>query len=244
MVDPVSAGVIVVAHGFWKVVDWAGKFVTHNVGIYGATEAGKTTLDQQLMTEGYVEPLDERHRTHHKKKWLSKHYHLPSSTTKRVRSEGLSKTLVSRDIGGHTQYMPMWIQDMYKRRIETLVIVIDHRHLEDRNNTDNQVAVGYIVDYLVKGKKPRGIGLISRFRARRWRPKRILILANKADLWLDEDGYSQWERGLISEHVIFEPFKESLYQLQKLHIPVRVEAMSATVGWNVEDALMRGFNDL
>ena len=62
--DPVSAGVIVVAHGFWKVVDWAGKFVTHNVGIYGATEAGKTTLDQQLMTEGYVEPLDERHRTH------------------------------------------------------------------------------------------------------------------------------------------------------------------------------------
>ena len=72
MVDPVSAGVIVVAHGFWKVVDWAGKFVTHNVGIYGATEAGKTTLDQQLMTEGYVEPLDERHRTHHKKKWLSK----------------------------------------------------------------------------------------------------------------------------------------------------------------------------
>ncbi|BCV02767.1 MAG: hypothetical protein CM15mV57_380 [uncultured marine virus] len=67
MVDPVSAGVIVVAHGFWKVVDWAGKFVTHNVGIYGATEAGKTTLDQQLMTEGYVEPLDERHRTHHKR---------------------------------------------------------------------------------------------------------------------------------------------------------------------------------
>ena len=78
MVDPVSAGVIVVAHGFWKVVDWAGKFVTHNVGIYGATEAGKTTLDQQLMTEGYVEPLDERHRTHHKKKWLSKHYQMPS----------------------------------------------------------------------------------------------------------------------------------------------------------------------
>ena len=70
MVDPVSAGVIVVAHGFWKVIDWAGKFVTHSVGIYGATEAGKTTLDQQLMTEGYVEPLDERHRTHHKKKWL------------------------------------------------------------------------------------------------------------------------------------------------------------------------------
>ena len=133
---------------------------------------------------------------------------------------------------------------MYTRSITTLVIVIDHRHMEDRNNTDNQVAVGYIIDYLVNGKRPRGIGLISRFKARKWRPKRILILANKADQWLDEDGYSQWERGLISEHPIFEPFKESLYQLQKLHIPVRVDAVSATVGWNVEDALMRGFNDL
>ena len=59
MVDPVSAGVIVAAHGFWKVLDWAGKFVTHNVGVYGASEAGKTTMDQQLMTEGYVAPLGE-----------------------------------------------------------------------------------------------------------------------------------------------------------------------------------------
>ena len=169
---------------------------------------------------------------------------MPTTTAKRVRSEGISKTLISRDIGGHTQYMPMWIQDMYKRRVQTLVIVIDHRHLLDRNNTDNQLAVGYIVEYLLNGKKPRGIGLLSRFKARKWKPKRILIVANKADLWLDEDGYSQWERGLISEHEIFGPFKESLYQLQKLHIPVRVDAMSATVGWNVEDALMRGFNDL
>ena len=88
--------------------------------------------------------------------------------------------------------------------------------------------------------KAKGIGLISRFRSRKWKPKRILIVANKADLWLDEEGYSQWERGLVSEHEIFQPFKESLYQLQKLHIPVRVDAMSATVGWNVEDALMRG----
>jgi hypothetical protein len=238
MVDPMSAGVIVVAHGFWKVLDWAGRFVTHNVGMYGATEAGKTTLDQQLMTEGYVKPLEQGDRTHHKKRWLSKHYKMPPTEPKRIKSEGMSKTLVSSDIGGHTQYMPMWIQDMYKRRIKTLVIIIDHRHLEDSYNTENQVAVGYIVDYLMKGKRPKGIGLLARFRARNWRPKRILILANKADLWLDE------ERGLISEHQVFEPFKENLYQLQKLHIPVRVDAISATVGWNVDHALMRGFNDL
>lgn len=244
MVDPVSAGVIVVAHGFWKAVDFFGKYVTHNVGVYGCSEAGKTTLDRQLMTEGYVEPLDERGRTHHKKKFLSKHYHMPPAEPKRVRSEGLSKTVVSRDIGGHTQYMPMWLQDMYKRKVETLVIVIDHRHLLDRNNTDNQVAVGYILDHLKTGKAPKGIGLVKRIRRKHWKPKRILILANKADLWLDEDGYSQWERGLISEHPIFVPFRQYLFDLQRLHIPVRVDAISASVGWNVEDALMRGFNDL
>jgi len=97
---------------------------------------------------------------------------------------------------------------------------------------------------LKRGKAPKGIGLLARFRSRHWRPKRILILANKADMWLDEDGYSQWERGLVSEHPIFAPFREYLFDLQRLHIPVRVDAISATVGWNVEDALMRGFNDL
>ena len=61
--------------------------------------------------------------------------------------------------------MPMWIQDMYKRRIQTLVIVIDHRHLTDRNNTDNQLAVSAITDYLLNGKRPKGIGLIARFKA-------------------------------------------------------------------------------
>lgn len=244
LVDPMSAGLIIVAHGFWKVTDYFGKFVTHNVGVYGCSEAGKTTLDRQLMTEGYVAPLDDNDRTHHNKKFLSKHYKMPSKSPKRIRSEGLHKTIVTRDIGGHQQYMPMWLQDMYKRRVNTLVVVIDHRHLVDRNNTDNQLAVGYIVNYLKKGKVPKGIGLLARFRARHWRPKRILILANKADMWLDEEGYSQWERGLVSEHPIFAPFREYLFDLQRLHIPVRVDAISASVGWNVEDALMRGFNDL
>ena len=225
-------------------MDYFGRFITHSIGVYGCSEAGKTTLDRQLMTEGYVAPLDEDDRTHHSKKFLSKHYQQPDKTPKRIRSEGLSKTIVTRDIGGHTQYMPMWVQDMYKRRIETLVIIIDDRHLQDRNNTENQLAVGYIVDYLKHGKAPKGVGIIARFRSRHWKPRRILILANKADLWLDELGYSQWERGLISEHPIFAPFREYLFDLQRLHIPVRVDAVSAAVGWNVEEALMKGFNDL
>ena len=121
---------------------------------------------------------------------------MPEKTIHRVRSEGLAKTIVSRDIGGHKEYFPMWLRDMYQRRIKTLIIMIDHRHLVNPDDTSNQLAFGYIVESLMSGKRPRGLGFIKRFKARNWRPSRIIVLANKADVWLDEDGYSQWERGL------------------------------------------------
>lgn len=244
VVDPVSTSAIVVAHGFWRFFDAAGKYVSHNVGVYGFTETGKSTLDRQLMTEGKVRPLGEMDRTHHKKKWLTGHHKMPEKQIHRVRSEGLAKTIVSRDIGGHKEYFPMWLRDMYQRRIKTLIIMIDHRHLVNPDDTSNQLAFGYIVESLMSGKRPRGLGFIKRFKARNWRPSRIIVLANKADVWLDEDGYSQWERGLISEHPIFAPFKEHLYQLQELRIPTRVDAVSASTPWNVEDAIMKGMSDL
>jgi hypothetical protein len=196
------------------------------------------------MTEGQVRPIPDHERTHHKKKWLSKHHKLPDSSVRRVKSDGLHKTIISRDIGGHEKYFPMWIRDMYQRRIKTLIIMIDHRHLEDTDNISNQLALGYIIESIASRRRPRGIGWLKRWRSRNWRPNRIIILANKADLWMDEESYSQWERGLISEHPIFEPFREHLYTLQELAIPTRVDAVSAAVGWNVEDAIMKGMNDL
>ena len=70
VVDPVSTSAIVVAHGFWRFFDAAGKYVSHNVGVYGFSETGKSTLDRQLMTEGKVRPLGEHDRT----KRGEKHY--------------------------------------------------------------------------------------------------------------------------------------------------------------------------
>ena len=242
--DPLTTAGIVVAHGFWRIFDKTGAYVSHNIGVYGFTETGKTTLDSQLMTEGKVRPLGEGERTHHKKKLLSRHHKMPPNQVRRVRSDGLQKTIISRDIGGHKEYFPMWLRDMYERKIKTLIIMIDHRHITNPDDTSNQLAFGYIVESLANGKRPRGLGWIKRFRARKWRPRRIIVLANKADIWLDEEGYSQWERGLISEHPVFQPFKEHLYTLQELAIPTRVDAVSAMLGWNVEDAIMKGMSDL
>ena len=233
-----------VAHGIWSFLSRLGQYIHHNVGVYGPTQSGKTTLDKQLMTEGYVRPLDEKDRTHHKKKFLRSSYRMPNKTAKRVKSSGLKRTLVTRDIGGHQQYFPLWLRDMYARRVETLIILIDHRHILDNRNTDNQVAVGYVVEAMKGRYRPKGLGLWKWFRSRRWRPKRIIIIANKADQWMNEESYSQWERGLIAEHEIFEPFRDYLYQLQEMHIPVRVDAMAASLGWNVEDAVMKGMKDL
>ena len=91
MVEPASAAAIVVAHGFWRFTDIFGRYITHNIGVYGFSETGKSTLDRQLMTEGHVRPLGEYDRTHHKKKWLSKHHRMPLRAVRRVRSDGMSK---------------------------------------------------------------------------------------------------------------------------------------------------------
>ena len=146
-----ATGAIVIAHGIWNLLSRLGQYIQHNVGVYGPTESGKTTLDKQLMTEGYVRPLEDKDRTHHKKGWLSGKFKMPKTTAKRVKSNGLTRTFVTRDIGGHHQYFSLWLRDMYERRIETLIILIDHRHMIDGRNTDNQVAVGYVVETL-KGK--------------------------------------------------------------------------------------------
>jgi len=205
---------------------------------------GKTTLDRQLMTKGNVRPIDESNRTHHKKKRLSNKYILPQVTAKRVRSRGLKRTVLSSDVGGHVEYHNLWLRDIFHRNVKTIIVVIDDRHLLDPQNTDNQVAMGYLVDALINRKKPKRLGFWKRFKRRNYTPHRVLLLANKADEWLNDDySFEMWERGMISHHPIFEAFQQPLYSLQECNIPTRVDACSASIGWNVEEAIIRGIED-
>ena len=50
---------IVMAHGFWQLLVHGKNYVPRQVGVYGATETGKTTLDQQLTTKGEIRELGE-----------------------------------------------------------------------------------------------------------------------------------------------------------------------------------------
>jgi hypothetical protein len=233
---------IVMAHGFWQLLVHGRTYVPRQVGVYGATETGKTTLDQQLTTKGEIRALGELDRTHHQQKKLFRNItKLPPATTKRVKSNGLEKTVVSRDLGGHIEYHSMWLRDMIERKVGTVIVVVDHRHLKNSKDVTNQTALGYLVQSLAKKTIPRGLSLRARLRARKYSPKRILLIANKADEWMDNDAYDLWEKGFISRHSIFDVFREDLYKLHSLHIPVRMDAISAKYSWNVEEAIIKGF---
>lgn len=232
---------IVFAHTVIALIDKTKEFMRYDVGIYGPSMSGKTTLDKQLTTPGMIRPLGEQQRTHHKKMFLSEKYRMPPESAKRIISDGgLKKTIVSRDIGGHTQYQSMWLRDMYLRKIRTVIVVIDHRHLIEPTNTDNQVALGYLVEALKRKTKPKGLGLIKSFTRRNYRPQRLILLANKADEWMDDESFEMFDTGMIANHPIFDAFREHLFALQEMAIPVHIDAVSATKNFNVQQALMKG----
>ena len=68
----------------------------------------------------------------------------------------------------------------------------------------------------------------------------MILIANKADRWMEDEDFYTWERGLIARHKIFDVFRNELYRLQKMHIPVHMDAVSARYGWNVEGAILKG----
>lgn len=231
---------IVFAHTILALIDKVKEYIRYDIGVYGASMTGKTTLDKQLTTPGLIRPLGGDKRTHHKLKALSSTHRMPNSSAKQLVSKGRKKTIVSRDIGGHTEYQYMWLKDMYQRKIKAVVVVIDHRHLLDEDNTDNQVALGYLVESLASKKPPKSLGVWTRLKRRNYRPDKIILLANKADEWLhtDED-WAMWEHGLIANHPIFDVFREHLFLLQEMSIPVHIDAVSAIRNFNVQETLMK-----
>ena len=166
---------------------------------------------------------------------------MPEATRKRVKSDGIkSRTVISRDVGGHSEYHGMWLRDMIERKVKTIVVVIDNRHLKDSRNTDNQLALGFLVEALSSKTIPKGLSIRARLRAKKYRPTRIMLLANKADDWMDDEAFHLWERGFIARHEIFNVFRNHLYQLQSMQIPVHMDAISARYDWNVEPAVLKG----
>lgn len=204
------------------------------VGIYGTSMVGKTTLDRYMTTPGEMEEIPESERTKHYK--LLMNYMLPKPTRKRVGWKGEKRLVHSADIGGEDRFWNLWVEDMVARQVEAVVYMFDDRAF--KNNGIEQIAgFKFLVDTLInRGYRYRT--LRSRWKGKNYVPKRIMLVANKADRYFDNDAARLWPQGRIGEHKIFDPFRDDLIRLQKAGIPTKRSFMATRVGWNVEPTMI------
>jgi hypothetical protein len=177
-----------------------------NFGVYGATRVGKTTLHHQLRTRGEVPDIKKRTVGLHR------------GTRKTIKLDGETHTLKTADVGGESFYWQEWIKDMRKRKVNYIIFMIDHRHLESSANLDHQLAWKFLVDAIYSSTWPDG-----KKKKEADYPMGIGIWANKYDLW----GKKYNHNGEIQDHPIFEPFKYGMQRLNDKGIPTFKYIVSA-----------------
>jgi len=207
------------------------------IGVYGPTMVGKTTLDRYMTTPGEME--DVENRTLHPKRLLGGGHVLPRGTKKRLRWEGERRVVQSADVGGQQRFWNLWIDDMVDRQVECVVFMTDDRVLTPggKGYIDAVGGFEFLVDALID-KRWRYRSLRTRLRGRKYAPKNIWVIANKADIWWDDKANILWQSQRLREHNIFDAYRPAMVRLQKAGIPCRVNMMATRIGWNVERSLM------
>tara|TARA_R110000782_G_scaffold118988_3_gene209590 strand:+ start:450 stop:1166 length:717 start_codon:yes stop_codon:yes gene_type:complete len=233
MVEPASTAVVgamvwgKAAFNAWK---------PRKVGIYGAGLTGKTTLDRYMTTPGEMEEIPEEERTTHFK--MLGRFTLPKPTRKRVSWKGEKRVVYSSDIGGQERFWNLWIDDMVNRQVECIIYMFDDRSVKGGDEALQQIAgFKYLVDAIVH-RQYRYRNFRSRMKGKKYAPKLIMLVANKADRFFDETAMMLWQQERIGEHKIFDAFRDDLIRLQKAGIPTRKSFMATRIGWNVEPTLV------
>ena len=204
------------------------------VGIYGASMVGKTTLDKYMTTPGEMEEIPEHERTKHFK--MITRYVLPKATRKRIRWEGEKRVVHSADIGGEDRFWNLWIDDMVARQCEYVIYMCDDRAFKE-NSIDQIGGFRFLVDSLIN-RNYRYRNLKSRWKGKKYTPRMLMLVANKADRFFDKKAAELWQQSRIGEHKIFDPFRDDLIRLQKARLPTKRAFMATRVGWNVEPTLV------
>ena len=216
MVDPAGSalvGVMVWGQALWN--SWRPR----RVGIYGAGMVGKTTLDRFMTTPGEMEDISEEERTLHRK-MLGK-YKMPKPTRKRVSWKGHKRVVYSSDVGGQERFWNLWIDDMVNRQVEAVVYMFDDRAFKGGNDALQQIAgFKFLVD-AVLNRQYRYRNWKARRKGKKYMPKLIMLVANKADRFFDDTAALLWQQDRIGEHKIFDPFRDDLIRLQRGGVATR-----------------------
>ena len=206
------------------------------VGIYGTSMVGKTTLDRYMTTPGEMEEIAEDQRTEHFK--MITRYMLPKPTRKRLGWNNEKRVVYSADIGGQERFWNLWIDDMVSRQCEAVVYMFDDRAFKGGAEGLEQIAgFKYLVDSLIH-RRYRYRSLRSRLKGKKYAPRVLMLIANKADRYFDQKAAELWQQGRIGEHKIFDPFRDDLIRLQKAGLPTKRGFMATRVGWNVESIMV------
>ena len=205
-------------------------------GIYGAGLTGKPTLDRYMTTPGEMEDIPEEERTTHFK-MLGRHM-LPKPTRKRVSWKGEKRVVFSSDVGGQERFWNLWIDDMVARQVECVVYLFDDRAIKGGDEALQQIAgFKYLVDAVIN-RQYRYRNFKSRWKGKKYAPKLIMLVANKADRFFDETAVMLWQQDRIGEHKIFDAFRDDLIRLQKAGVPTRRSFMATRIGWNVDATMV------
>lgn len=230
-----AAGSALVGAMFWAKELW-NYWKPRRVGIYGPSMVGKTTLDRYMTTPGEMESISIEERTRHSK--ILGRYMLPRPSRKRVGWKGEKRVIFSSDIGGEERFWNLWVDDMVARQVEAVVFMFDHRAAEGGDSAIQAVGgFKYLVDCVAK-RQYRYRNFKSRRKGKKYRPLLIMLIANKADQWWDDQANVLWQQQRLGEHKIFDPFREDLIRLQKAGIPTRRGMMATKIGWNVEATMV------
>jgi len=233
MVDPAGSALVGAAvFGQSLYNSWRPR----RVGVYGAAMVGKTTLDRYMTTPGEMDEISDEERTTHMK--LFGRYMMPKATRKRISWKGQKRVVYSSDVGGQERFWNLWIDDMVARQVEAIVFVFDDRAIKGGQEALQQIAgFKYLVDCVIN-RTYRYSTLKSRWRGKKYAPRLVMLVANKADRFFDDNAAMLWQQNRIGEHKIFDAFRDDLVRLQKAGIPTRRSFMATRIGWNVEETMI------
>ena len=210
------------------------------IGIYGPTLTGKTTLDQFLTMPGDIEPIPAEFRTSHIKD-RNDNYILPEAHRKQIKWKRERYPVQSADVGGQDMFRNLWIEDMFRRKVDVVFFMVDERVLTHPNFALEALAsMKYLVDNLTHKNVTKEISRKAKKNARKgYKPELFCFLINKMDLWWSPQAQYLWDNGLQREHPIVYPFRDQLRLLRKAGIRAEVEAISAQHGMNVEKVMIK-----
>ena len=225
-------GRMVLARELWHY------FVPRKVGVYGPTTVGKTTLDRYMTTPGEMEDIPMEERTKHFKVPGMNRFMLPRPSRKRVTWKGETRVVYSSDIGGEERFWNLWTDDMVNRQVEAVIFLFDHNCMKGGDAAVQAVGgFKYLVDSVIH-RQYRYRKLRAWFKGKKYCPKVIMLVANKADQWWDDQANILWQQQRLGEHKMFDPFREDLIRLQKAGIPTKRGMMATKIGWNVENTML------